>query len=85
MTEILSPQQNRKRMIEYMVKWIYVKGAKEWFEVGKLKRDFMFNFGSSKVRTDEYFELCIEHIFDIEFNEDRTKYRIKPKTEAVSP
>ena len=85
MIEKLSPQDKRKAMISAMAKFILYEegiGGKpryEFIEIKDLKNEFMFEYGASKVRTDEYFELCVAHIKYLEFNEDKSKVRLKPK------
>jgi hypothetical protein len=88
MIEKLSPQERRKNMISAMGRFIiYIEGVSgnpryEFIEIKDLKNEFMFEYGASKIRTDEYFELCVAHIKFLEFNEDRTKVRVKPKEET---
>jgi predicted GIY-YIG superfamily endonuclease len=46
----------------------FTRSHGEWKEVKNLKEDYMFHFGSSRLRTEEYFELCTARLTDLEFN-----------------
>jgi hypothetical protein len=91
MIEKLSPQERRKNMICAMARFLVYKDGisgnparYEFAEIKDLKNEFMFEYGASKVRTDEYFDICVAHHKYLEFNEDRTKIRIRPQP-TVNP
>lgn len=78
---MLTPQEHRLLMIKKMEDFLGEKLKNGEFQnVSALKKEFMYRHGSSKPKTDEYFDLVVSHWNGtFEFKDNDAFIRLKPK------